>query len=402
MDSVGHVARIVLVAKRGDRHTGVGRYEQALRSELHRAGVNALEITPANPPVSGTVYSTLGRLGLDPRAFLATYPVWARYPRADVYHLTSQNLASLLVFHPPRGKVVVTVHDIIPYLLRHQPRLRPHRTVADRIFDHLAMVGLKRAHLLIAVSEDTRQCLVERLGIPAARIEVVWQGIDHARFQPESPLVGVRERYRLPAGPRYLIYVGSEDPRKDLTTLMRALALVRADMPDVELVKVGRAHFDRERQRLVEIAGQLEIRDAVHFLDDVVEDDLPSLYGLADVAVMPSLYEGFGLPALEAMACGRPLVYARAGSLPEIAGEAGIPVTPGSPEALARTLVALLGDPERRRALGRAGRDRAASFTWERTARGTISAYARVSGQAHPSVDPNHADQTFSRPRDAR
>src|SRR6185437_3188626 len=292
---------------------------------------------------------------------------------------------------------------IIPYMLRHQPRLSSYRTVADRIFDRLAMVGLKRAHLLIAVSEDTRRCLVEHLGISAARIEVVWQGIDHARFRPESQLVAVRERYRLPAGPRYLIYVGSEDPRKDLATLLRALALVRTEMRDVELVKVGRAHFDRERRQLIELAYQLGIRGAVHFLDDVVEDDLPSLYNLADVAVMPSRYEGFGLPALEAMACGRPLVYACAGSLPEIVGEAGIPVAPGNPESLARTLVGLLGDPEQRRALGRLGRDRAGSFTWQRTARGTISAYARVSvsGQAHPKVEANRARGVVNRPTDA-
>ncbi|MGH2457305.1 MAG: glycosyltransferase, partial [Chloroflexota bacterium] len=130
--------------------------------------------------------------------------------------------------------------------------------------------------------------------------------------------------------------------------------------------------------RLIDLSGQLGIREAVHFLDDVADDDLSSLYNLADVAVMPSLYEGFGLPALEAMACGRPLVYARAGALPEVVGEAGVPVAPSQPGALARALVGLLEDPDHRRALSHAGRARAAAFTWERTVRETISAYARV------------------------
>ncbi len=110
----------------------------------------------------------------------------------------------------------------------------------------------------------------------------------------------------------------------------------------------------------------------------MAEDDLPLFYNLADVAVMPSLYEGFGLPALEALACGRPLVYARAGSLPEVVGNAGSPYPPGDLDALTRALVDLLSHPERGRALGQAGRGRAGSFSWERTAGETISAYARV------------------------
>ncbi|MGH2457607.1 MAG: glycosyltransferase, partial [Chloroflexota bacterium] len=230
---------VALVAKPSDPHTGVGRYAQTLRLALERAGASVVEVAPAVPPLPGAGYSAFRRFGVDPRAFLTTYPIWARYPAATLYHLTSQNLASLLLFHPPPGKVVVTVHDIIPYLRRDQPRFRSDRTIADWTFDRLAMAGLRRADLLIAVSHDTRRCLVEHLEIPAARVEVVWQGVDHARFHPESRLAGARERYRLPIGSRFLIYVGSDDPRKDLPTLLRALALVRAERPDVELVKVG-------------------------------------------------------------------------------------------------------------------------------------------------------------------
>jgi glycosyltransferase involved in cell wall biosynthesis len=132
------------------------------------------------------------------------------------------------------------------------------------------------------------------------------------------------------------------------------------------LIKVGRPHFDPERRRLAMLAEQLGIRPAIHFLDDVSEKDLPVLYSLADVCVMPSLYEGFGFPALEAMACGTPLVCARAASLPEIVGDAGIIVNCGSPGAgeLAEGLRHVLTDNIRREELRASGLARAARFDW--------------------------------------
>jgi glycosyltransferase involved in cell wall biosynthesis len=375
---VDSIQNVVLVAKPGGTHTGVGRYVSMLHSGLRAAGVDAVRVAPIAPPLPNAGYAVLRRSGVDLRTFLLNYPIWARYPRADVYHLTSQNLASLLLFRRPAGKVIVTVHDIIPYILRDHPQLRTYRTAADALFDRMAMAGLRRADRLVADSDYTRRCVVEHLGIAAERIDVVYLGIAHERFRPSPVLSDIRRRYGLPEGLRYLIYVGSEDPRKNLPALVRALAEVRRAAPDVEFIKVGRAHFDSERRCLSELAGRLGVRQAIHFLDDVPEDDLPALYNLAEVCVMPSFYEGFGFPALEAMACGTPVVCAHASSLPEIVGTAGALVDPHDELALARMLTVLLGDEERRRRLGQGGRKQAAGFTWERAVSETQRLYARL------------------------
>jgi glycosyltransferase involved in cell wall biosynthesis len=369
--------RVALIAEPSGPNTGIGRYVQMLHTGVREAGVDAVRVAPTLPPLPSISYRLLRLLGRDLQAFLRNYPLWSTYPKADIYHLTSQALALLLLFRRPKGKVVVTIHDIFPYMLRNDPQLRsPYAT--DHVFPRLAMAGLKRADHLIAVSHYAKQCVVEHLGIAPEKIAVVYNGIDHERFRPLPVLPAIRESYGLPQGRRYLIYVGSEDPRKNLVTLVRALAQLRRELPDVELIKVGRSHFDRERQRLTELVTQLGVRTFIHFLEDVPEDDLPLLYNLADLCVMPSLYEGFGFPVLEAMACGTPVVYANAGSLPEIAGNAGVQVSPCDVDTLASTLVALLKSRDNQWLLRHTGQDQAGRFTWTATIQSTAAVYGQL------------------------
>lgn len=371
--SAVHVGSVALIAKPGGQHTGVGRYVHMLHQGLRQAGINAVRVAPTVPPLPDAGYRLLRRAGLDVRAFLLNFPIRAAYPHADVYHLTSQNLASLLLFRRPSGRVVVTVHDIIPYMLRNDRELCTYRTAADRLFDRLAMSGLKRADLLLADSHYTKRCLVEQLGIAPENIRVIYLGIDHERFCPRHVPPSLRERYSLPEDRRYVIYVGSEDPRKNLQTLVRALAELRHHLSDVELIKVGRAHFGAERQRLINLAVELNVLPAIHFLDDVPEDDLPLLYNLADVGVMPSLYEGFGFPVLEALACGTPVVATRATSIPEIAGAAALLVDDMEPERLAAALKQALTS---RNVAPAARVQHASQFSWRATLAQTRDAYA--------------------------
>lgn len=369
---------VALVAKPGGARTGVGRYVAMLEQNLRDADLGVQRIAPSVPPLPAACYRGSQRLGLDIRTFLLNFPIWASYPRADLYHLTSQNLASLLLLRRPPGATVVTVHDIIPYMLRHDRQLCSYRTAADRLFDRIAMAGLRRADLLIADSHYSKACVVEQLGIAPERIEVVYLGIDQARFRPLAVADAVRERYGLPADRRYLIYVGSEDPRKNLGTLIAALAQVRQQHPDIALIKVGRAHFDAERQRLRAQATDLGLGTAIHFLDDVPEADLPSLYNLAAVCVMPSLYEGFGFPVLEALACGTPVVCSTAPSLVELVGDTARQHQPRDPQQLATQIQAALATGPEQTALRERGRVRAADFTWQRTIAQTCQVYERT------------------------
>lgn len=381
--------RVALIAKPGHPQTGVGRYVEMLAAGLAEAGHPVARVAPSLPPLPAAAYAMLRRLRVDLRAFLLNFPVWARYPPADVYHLSSQNLASLLVLRRPPGRAVVTVHDILPYMLRDDPRLSVYRGVADRLLDRLAMAGLRRADALLADSEYTRRCIIEQLGVDPARIRVVHLGVDHARFRPAAAGPGLRERHGLRDDRRYLIYVGSEDPRKNLAALLRALAAVRRERPEVELLKVGRAHFAAERRALLALAGELGLAGAVHFLDDVGEADLPGLYAAAELAVQPSLYEGFGFPVLEAMACGTPVVCARAASLPELAGAAAelVAVPPGEPGGLTAAILDLLARPERRAELRAAGLAQAAGFCWRRCTELTAAAYG--DGRNLPQIGSN-------------
>jgi glycosyltransferase involved in cell wall biosynthesis len=384
-------SKVAVVCDWNGPHTGIGRYWRMLYDGLRGAGVNAMQVTPWMPRLPEAVYRGMTLLGRDLRAFLTNYPLWCGYPQADIYHLGQQALTSLLLVRRPKGKVVVTVHDIFPHTLGNDPWFR------------LAVRGLARVDHIVAISHYTKRCLVEELAVPPHKITVVHHGMDHERFRPLTPSPAVRQRHHLHEGRRYLIYVGTEDPRKNLRALVRALAQVRREVPEVELIKAGWSHDAEERQVLIALATELGVLEAMHFLEDVPEEDLPQLYNLAEVYVTPSLYEGFGFTLLEAMACGTPAVYADAGSLPEIAAGAGVAVRPVTPERLAAELLSLLRRPDKQEALRAAGPQRAASFTWPASTQGVLGVYAELLG-GHARWDPqawdpstNEADPTIAR-----
>jgi glycosyltransferase involved in cell wall biosynthesis len=367
--------RVALIA-RPELDTGIGRYVQMLDRGLRDAGVDATRVEPTLPQLPDASYRALRLLGRDLDAFLRNYPLWTTYPDADVYHLTGQTLASLLLFRRPKGAVVVTVHDLFPYVLRNGTA-GGALYGSDRTYYRLVIAGLKRADRLIANSAYTKQCIVDVLRIAPSKITVAYPGLDHELFQPLSAPDRIREKYRLAEGQRYLIYVGSEDPRKNLITLVRALAHIRRELPEVALIKVGRSHSEPERKRLLDVAAELGVREAIHFLEHVPDTDLPALYNLADVYVTPSV-EGFGFPVLEAMACGTPVVCAKIGSAPEIVGDAGVQVSPFDSGAFATAVITLLGDVQRRLRLRQAGRNRVATFTWPKTIRTTTEVYGEL------------------------
>jgi glycosyltransferase involved in cell wall biosynthesis len=272
-------------------------------------------------------------------------------------------LATLLLFQHFPKPVVVSVLDIIPYLVQHDRELNTFRHPTDYLFYRLALAGLQRADGLIAISEYTKRTLVEALHLPQERIHVVYPIVDHQKFRPMIVPDAFRAKYGLVQEQHYLLFVGSEDPRKNLRTLVRAFALVKQRIPGVKLLKVGSPRFPQERQKLLALIAKLDLQHDVLFFDCVSDEDLPAFYNAADVFVMPSLYEGFGLPLLEAMACGTPVVCARAASLPEVVDSSGVLVDPQDVLALVDALSTLLESPHERLQLRQAGHERAARFT---------------------------------------
>ncbi len=266
----------------------------------------------------------------------------------DVYHATSLRLPS-----GARCPVVVTLHDLIPWSWG-GPAMR-----GERLRYWMGKRLLKRSRLVLAVSQATADDAVRLAGVDPGRVFVVYEAADPA-YRPRADAAElVRRRWGIAAP--YLLYVGALDARKDPRGLLEAWAAARASVPGLELVLAG----DPGRQAPRDMRG-------ARALGRVDRDELAALYSAAGCLVFPSRYEGFGLPCLEAMACGSPVAAYRNSSLPEVVGEAGALVPDGDAEALGRAAAAAVLDPEPWR---RAGLERARLFTWDKTARQTVEAY---------------------------
>jgi glycosyltransferase involved in cell wall biosynthesis len=292
------------------------------------------------------------------------------FPDADLFHATEHLLPPLR-----RVKTVFTFHDAIYALF---PK---HHLPMNRAYLGLMMPRfLRSADAIITISECSRRDAVKLYGISPDRFQVIYEGVD-ARFRPmEQPetLEEMRCRYGLTG--EYLLAVGTIEPRKNLSMMLDAFLEVKArpGRQDLRLVIVGKKGwlFREFFRRLAELG--LDDGQQVVFPGYVADEDLPALYAGAACFVFPSLYEGFGLPVLEAMASGAPVVCSNASSLPEVAGDAALMVAPDDPGGFARAVERVLADGELRGELRARGLRRAAQFTWERTARETQGVYARV------------------------
>lgn len=369
---------VVLVGATRGGTTGFSRYTRMLKRALHSLGVRVSLAAPKPPPFPGWVLSMALAVGLDARSFFSTYPL--ALPDVDggnLLHLTNQSLSSALAFKANRA-CVLTVHDLAIMTHKHDPEIVGNMKPYDIVFDNLARRGLRRFRSVIASSKSTCQELVRYLDYPSERLHVVYLGVDHDLFQPSSVADDFHARYHLDPEARYLLYVGSEDRRKNLHRLIKAFASLASSFPEVQLLKVGAARFTRERDKLSRSIKECALEGRVRFLDQVPDNDLVAFYNLAEAFVFPSLYEGFGLPVLEAMACGTPVIVSKAASLPEVAGDAAILVDPYDEINIAGAILRVLSDSEQAKALGQKGLQRARMFTWERTARQVIDIYSRV------------------------
>ena len=301
---------------------------------------------------------------------LALIPAALRRMRIDVFHGMDH---VGIPFVGGTGKYVVTVHDVIPLILPHTFTPR-HRAIV-----RLALARVRRkADLIIVPSQAVERDVVERLGVREDRVAIVAHGCE-PRFQPTADGPAQRAaaaRYGLP--PRYVLAVGTLEPRKNLITLLRAYARLRAaagDRPPGLVLAGARGWLDSPIYQTVRSLGLDEVVRVPGFIDD---DDLPAVYRGAEMLAFPSLREGFGLPLLEAMACGVPVVASNTSALPEVAGDAALLVDPHDVDALAAAIGRVLRDEALRRRLRLAGIARAGQFSWEKAARQTLDAYAAL------------------------
>ena len=270
--------------------------------------------------------------------------------------------------------ITVTSLDLIVLAMKHLylPPI-PGWSIMYRGLEHLRYKSAKR---IIAISEATKRDLVELLGFDPNRIEVAYLGVDHERFRPEPvENEAIRVHEFLGSDAPYIVYFGAGDARKDLDTLVSAHARVASQ--GIRLVFAGHLSPVR-RQKLEQLAVQLGTRESVNFAGFVAEDLVPALYRQAAVHVFPSRYEGFGLPVLEALACGTPTITSPGSSLDEVAGDAAEIVPCGEPEALAVALERVLSDSELQGKMRQRGLSRAREFTWQNCAKTTLKFWTRA------------------------
>ncbi len=296
-----------------------------------------------------------------PRLWTHTRLSWEMASRPPDVLLVPAHVLPLV--HPRHS--VVTVHDL-GYLHYPQAHTRWSRWYLQWSTAHNA----RAATHLIADSEATKRDLIEFCQTPPDKISVVYPGYDPS-FAPERDqerLEAVRERYHVP-GP-YVLYVGTLHPRKNLQMLLEAFAVVVQQDGDVHLVIAGKKGWLYEP--LFERVQQLGLEKWVHFTGYVPQKDLPALLSGARLFVLPSLYEGFGLPVLEAMACGTPVICSNVSSLPEVAGDAAILVNPHDTAELIQALQRLLFDDALRRDLVQKGLNQVRRFSWDKCAQETL------------------------------
>ncbi|MGB5052738.1 MAG: glycosyltransferase family 1 protein [Caldilineaceae bacterium] len=374
--------RVVLdVGPAVHQNAGLARYAERLASHLLAGHGEEIDLTlfynrhsghhlPASLAGAQTVTTERGpygwRLGALASQLVGFPRLEKALPRGNLFHASEHLLPGLA------RPAVLTVHDLI------FEAFPQHHTRANRTFLRVAMpLFVRAADAIIAVSQQTRRDLVSRYGTPESKIRVVYEGID-SRFAPIGPpeVARVRQKYS-PERP-YLLMVGTLEPRKNHSTAMRALARVKErGYAHRLLISGGQGWLFEPVRQLVEGLG---LTGDVSFAGRVPDAELPALYAGADALLLPSLYEGFGFPVLEAMACRTPVVCADSSSLPEVAGDAALLVPAMDDEALAGAVERILAEPGLADELRRRGVRQAARFRWEQCAAETVAVYREVAG----------------------
>ncbi|HPJ73048.1 MAG TPA: glycosyltransferase family 1 protein, partial [bacterium] len=303
----------------------------------------------------------------DPRSQLGL-PRWLGKEGADLYHSTNY----FIPLAPSPVPMIATVHDLIPLRF---PYFTPRalKTRFNFVFRWVLRRCVRRAARIVAVSETTAADIRAFLGVEAARIEVIHNGIDPAYRPLPRPEAAALLPPGVDASEPFVLYVGRFDPYKNVAGLVREFASFSAAAATARLVLAG--HPDPRYPEAIDEISRQGLAGRVTVVDGADEAQLIALYNLARVVALPSLYEGFGLPPLEAMACGTPVIVSDRGSLPEVVGSAGMVVDPGTAGALAGALRRVWDEPALREELSARGRRRAAEFSWAATARSTREMY---------------------------
>lgn len=303
------------------------------------------------------------------------YPIKIRRERRNesVSCFISQDMGYLLnLLNFNRSAVVC--YDLIHYL-------RPEYSFILKSKIKFSMAGMKRAGRIITISNHTKNQIHQYLDYPEERIDVAYPGVNLEKFRQFSPSSSFLKKYNIEHlnKSNIILYVGSEHPRMNLDTLIKALYLVKKEFHGIKFLKVGRPQFPGAREKLLALIKSLDLEKDVVFIDYIEDEHLPAIYNAASLFVYPIIETGFGLPPLEAMACGTPVITSNTASLPEVVGDAGIMVNPYDTKKLSEMILNVLTNDCLQKKLSEKGLNRARQFTWENTAKKIMETLEKLS-----------------------
>ena len=323
------------------------------------------------------IYNTpahLGRFSSFPQVTEKVVPASSKlwWDQIAIPHLAKKERLDL-IYNPKlsvpfftRCKTVLVMHGAeqfaVPWAYKWYDRM--YFSVANRLY-------CKRANAIISMTHTGAKDIARYMGANPRKLHVVYEAYnEHCRVLDRADTAGVKKKYSLPD--RFLLFVGGLNPVKNFGNVLKAYKQVQARCPH-KLVVVGFKRWKYERD--LELIEQLGLRDQILFTGFVPDDDIPAFYNLADLFLFPSLYEGFGIPVLEAMACGCPVVTTKSGCSPEVAGDAAILVDPYSSDEIAKAIQQVLLDERVREGLIEKGYQRAKQFSWEKCAKETVAVF---------------------------
>ena len=352
---------------------GIGRYVRELVAALARqpadfnyrlfvAGAGQLPTSPGTNFIWKQTRlhpKTLARLWQRARIPL---PVGIFTGAVDLYHATD------FVLPPTSARSLLTVHDL--------SFVRVPETASPRLKAYLDVVvprSVRRANHILADSQATKDDLIALYDTPPEKITVLLSGVDARFHRVDDP--SIRQKYKIGTRP-YIFSVGTIQPRKNYARLIHALAALRSRGNDLDLVIAGGRGWLEDP--IYAAIRDVHVEDHVHFIGFADDADLPALYTAATITALPSLYEGFGIPVLESMACGTPVLTSNVSSLPEVAGDAALTVDPTDLDVIVASLQRLIDDTALRSSLIAKGLSRAQTFTWDRSAQQLRQIYAQL------------------------
>ncbi len=316
--------------------------------------------------------------GANSRKAIVTEAVFSAFLQL-FFSLTLKN-QKLDIFHSPHfiyplflsSPAVVTIHDLIP--LKCPPSMPS--IIGRAYYQKANRRAIAKAKMVVVVSESTKKDIQEIFDVTEERIRVIPHGVGN-NFQvvrDKSLLDEVKRKYRIRS--KFILNIGNSKPHKNWAGLIESFALLRKETKDYQLVLVGGR--DSRFSEAVKLIKKLELEEDVLITGFVAEKDMPLLYNAAEILVFPSHYEGFGLPVLEAMACGTPVICSNSSSLPEVAGDAALMVDPNDGEGLAASMKKVLAEQRIRQDLSEKGLKRIEQFSWKKAAQRTLEVYGEV------------------------